>query len=450
MNSRSGSAIPIAVALSANPPVRIGFVGHQASKEGAGRFMLEEIEYLLAHDVRPFVVFPKDGPLCADLRRLGVETAFVPFGWWNKPRGLETPEEYEEALKAGQSIARLFLRWQVDIAYTNTIVAGPGALAASFAGVPHVWHLHEFSYLANAIDMALPRRDLARLMDLTANLVFFNSRAVASEWNGLLPAEKTRVVYNWTPDGPERSTNEEPTAEPLTESMLNGKTFVAVSVGSIIPFKRHIDGVRSVGALIREGLDVGLLVIGPALHPAAHAEIVSVINENGWSDRIRVLGYCETPASLTRRADVALVCSDSESFGRITIEAMSQRKPVIGANFGGTAEIVRDGVNGLLYPPGDVEALSNRLRLVVSDPELRERLVAGAEQTSQNFRGPERSMAPVLADLRALVGQRNPSWPLGTLIEAGYSFGLGQIAAANRSLPRKVMDLLRRTARGTR
>lgn len=411
--------------------------------------MLEEIEYLLGHGVQPFVVFPKDGPLCADLHRLGVETAFVPFSWWNKPHGLETPEEYDEALKAAQSIARLFARWQIDIAYTNTIVAGPGALAASLAGLPHVWHLHEFSYKENAIDMALPQRSLGRLMDLTSNLVFFNSRAVAGEWNGFLPAEKTRVVYNWTP-----STGGETIAasasDSVTESLLNGATFVAASVGSIIPFKRHIDAVRSVGRLIREGLDVGLLIVGPPLHPGAHAELESVVAENGWANRIRILGYVENPTDLVRRADVALVCSDSESFGRVTIEAMSQGRPVIGADFGGTAEIIQDGSNGLLYPPGDIDALSNQLRRLIEDRELRAQLARGAENTAHGFRGPERSMTAVLADLRTLVGERNPSWPLGTLIETGYSFGLSQIAAASRSLPRKAIDAIRRMVRRAR
>jgi len=85
--------------------VRIGFIGHQASKEGAGRFLFEEIVYLLAQGVRPFAIFPEDGPLSVDLRRLGVETAFVPYTWWNKPHGLRGPAEYEEALVAAHAMA---------------------------------------------------------------------------------------------------------------------------------------------------------------------------------------------------------------------------------------------------------------------------------------------------------------------------------------------------------
>jgi len=295
--------------------------------------------------------------------------------------------------------------------------------------------------------MALPQRSLGRFIDLTTNLVFFNSRGVAAEWAGVLSAAQTQVVYNWIPAA-DRSGIQQTTTDPVARSMLDGATFVAASVGSIIPFKRHIDAVRAVGRLIREGLDIGLLVIGPPLHPGAHAELVAVISENGWSDRIRLLGYSDNPRQLMREADVTLVCSDSESFGRVTVESMGEGTPVIGADFGGTAEIVREDVNGLLYQPGDVDALSKRLRELAGDAELRGRLAEGARRTADAFRGPERSMTPAVAALRALVGGSNPSSPLGTLIGTGYSVGLAASANIPRpSLRRKAIAKIRRTIR---
>jgi glycosyltransferase involved in cell wall biosynthesis len=295
--------------------------------------------------------------------------------------------------------------------------------------------------------MALPQRSLGRLIDLTSNLIFFNSKAVAGEWEGIVPPTKTRVVYNWTSANSGLNKPVE-LSDSTARSLLEGATFVAASVGSIIPFKRHIDAVLAVGTLIREGLDVGLLIVGPALHPGAHAQLVSAITDNGWSDRIRLLGYSDAPGQVMHRADVTLVCSDSESFGRVTIESMSEGTPVVGADFGGTAEIVQAGVNGLLYPPGDVDALANRLRELVRDRDLRGRLAEGARQTGEGFRGPDRSMTPVIAALRTLIGERNPSWPLGMIVETAYSHGLASAANIPRpSLRRKAIAKIRRTIR---
>jgi glycosyltransferase involved in cell wall biosynthesis len=55
--------------------------------------------------------------------------------------------------------------------------------------------------------------------------------------------------------------------------------------------------------------------------------------------------------------------------GRVLIEAMSAGVPVIGADVGGIPHIVKDGVNGYLFPKGDASALEERLRTLLEDPE---------------------------------------------------------------------------------
>ena len=397
--------------------MRICFVGHQATKEGAGRFMLDQVDYLLDHGAVVFAILPENGPLCTELRNRGVEIAIVPNEWWKKPQGLKNPSDYKRALVASRTMAKWFRQWSIDVAYTETIVVGAGALAAALTGIPHVWHLHEFSYNPRAIDVALPRWFLARLMNATSNYVFFNSNVVAKEWAGLIPATKTRVVYNWTspPDDSAPELDDEVAVALLEQET----TFVAAVVATITPFKRQHDAVSAIGNLLHEGMDVALIIVGPAAHAKYYASLVELVAENGWKDRIRFVGYNEHPRRIMSRADVTLVCSDSEAFGRVTIESMSQGVPVIGADFGGTAEIIEDGVDGLLFPTGNVAVLTDRLRSLARDEVLRRSLAVNAKEKATRFCGADRTMAPVLAQLRSLVGERNPSWPHGGLIERG-------------------------------
>jgi 2-deoxystreptamine N-acetyl-D-glucosaminyltransferase/2-deoxystreptamine glucosyltransferase len=63
------------------------------------------------------------------------------------------------------------------------------------------------------------------------------------------------------------------------------------------------------------------------------------------------------------------------------VEALASGTPVVATAVGGVPEVVRDGVNGLLVPPGSVDALAGALGRLVDDPELRDRLAAGARES---------------------------------------------------------------------
>jgi len=70
--------------------------------------------------------------------------------------------------------------------------------------------------------------------------------------------------------------------------------------------------------------------------------------------------------------------SRSEGLGRVIVEALCRGRPVLAAAVGGIRDIVRDGENGILVPPGDTHALADALVRLLSDPVEAERLAAGA------------------------------------------------------------------------
>jgi glycosyltransferase involved in cell wall biosynthesis len=64
----------------------------------------------------------------------------------------------------------------------------------------------------------------------------------------------------------------------------------------------------------------------------------------------------------------------NEGFPRVILEAMSCGKPVIGTYIAGVPELIEDGVNGFLVPPGDAKSLANALVKMITTPELRARM----------------------------------------------------------------------------
>ena len=78
-------------------------------------------------------------------------------------------------------------------------------------------------------------------------------------------------------------------------------------------------------------------------------------------------------------ADAGLLSSDWENLPHAVVEALSVGVPVVSTAVGGVPEVVHDGVNGLLVPPGRPDELASAIRRVLEEPGLRERLAAAAK-----------------------------------------------------------------------
>ena len=73
--------------------------------------------------------------------------------------------------------------------------------------------------------------------------------------------------------------------------------------------------------------------------------------------------------------DVFITPSETETLGFVVLEAMASGVPVVCARAGGIPDIVnQDGVTGLLYTPGDVEECVTKLRALLDNPDLRDRI----------------------------------------------------------------------------
>ena len=113
--------------------------------------------------------------------------------------------------------------------------------------------------------------------------------------------------------------------------------------------------------------------------------------ELGLGARVRFLGPQprERVVELFRAADATILSSTWENFPHTVVEAFAVGTPVLAMEAGGVAEVVRDGVNGLLVPAGDTAALGEAVRRFFSDAGLRERLRTGAALSVEEY-APER------------------------------------------------------------
>jgi glycosyltransferase involved in cell wall biosynthesis len=106
----------------------------------------------------------------------------------------------------------------------------------------------------------------------------------------------------------------------------------------------------------------------------------------GLTHCVRLLGFQQNPYQYMAAADVFALSSIFEGFGNVIVEAMACGTPVVATDCPyGPAEIISDGVNGLLVPPARADALASALLRVLTDPALKKQLSCNGQKRSQDF-----------------------------------------------------------------
>lgn len=383
--------------------MKILFVSHQSTKQGASLFLFNAILYLKKRGFIVSVVFPDKGSLTNDLTECGINCYYVKNNWWIKDQ-----TDLERKLKRLEiqvaELCAIIKNEQPDFIYSNTIVDIAGAIAAARLGLPHIWHFHELPYMPGAIEMRIKKTELARLIRNTTNLVIFNSQIVLNEWQSELVSMDYLIVKNWIDSNLE--------IDGTTQQLDTSMSMCYIQVGSIIKFKGQFDTVKAFHLLLKEGYEFNLYLIGPIIDTSYYIEIKEYLNQHDLNKFVFFTGYQNQPFTRYKNIISSINASSLESFGRITIESMYFSIPVIGAAANGNLELIKDNVTGLLYKPGDIKSLKEKMKTIAIDKDLRENLSREGKSFANSFTNVSIEMDPLIAKLKSLRGSKNPSWPL--------------------------------------
>lgn len=153
-----------------------------------------------------------------------------------------------------------------------------------------------------------------------------------------------------------------------------------VAVGRLAPHKGYETLLRAVADLRERGIALSLRIAGSG---EQQAELEALSRSLDLAECVTFLGHVQQDkvTALWRDADIAVLPSLTEGLPLSVVEAMAQGRPVVASQVGGIPEVVIDGENGLLAPPGDAAALADALRRIITDPQLAASLAAGARKS---------------------------------------------------------------------
>ena len=309
-------------------------------------------------------------------------------------------------LRALFAICKLVKREKPAIVHTHTYKAGIlGCWAAKMAGVPiiiHTPHGHiffgHFSPLVTNFFMMIEK--------LTAGIV---DRMVAltegerRDYIACSVANPEKMVTIHSGVNMDRFMKVKVNTERKKRSLgLNPEAPVVGAVGWLLPIKGPLYLLRAMGEIWQNHPDIHLVYVGKG---DLEEDVKREASRTGVSDKVKFLGWRDDIPEIMQVLDIFVLPSLNEGMGRVLVEAMASGKPIVASNVGGIPDLVKDGQNGFLVGPGDVNGLSLAMKKLIEDEELRVKMGAKGRAMAQSYGVEE--MIRKIDDLYTALYQEN-------------------------------------------
>jgi phosphatidylinositol alpha-mannosyltransferase len=268
-------------------------------------------------------------------------------------------------------LRRLLRMWRPDVVHVHEPFAPSTPMWATLASpAPVVATFHAHLDRSRIYEVAAPvLRHVARKLADTIAV----SEAARSFVRRVLPSLSPVVVPNGVDVG--AFARARPTALP------EGRRIAWTH--RLDPQKGFRVALAAFAAVVRAVPDARLVVAGDGPDRDAVARLEPAVR-----DRVTMLGAVphEDVAGVLRACEVAIApATGQESFGVAVVEAMAAGVPVVASDIPGYREVVGDGVDGLLVPPGDAAALAAAIRDLLTDPALGSGLATRGRERAQMF-----------------------------------------------------------------
>ena len=289
----------------------------------------------------------------------------------------ELPLRNATDVASSLELARLIRRLKIDVIHGHVARDYPVCgLAARLSRAALFLTRHHFR--------PFPRSRLYQWAIDPARALIAVSSAVSETLSIAFPklADRIVIIPNWI-DGDRAGVL--PREEARQQLGLTRPLTVAV-IGQISRIKQQHVFLEACARLLSSGRsDINVLLAGEAARgdETYVAEIRKLIRETGISDVAIMAGFVPSFSRYLSAVDLVVVPSANEGFSLVVLESMAAGVAVIATNRGGPAEIIQNGVTGVLVPPGDVGALERAMSSLLTDHDLRLNLGLSAKESAR-------------------------------------------------------------------
>lgn len=305
------------------------------------------------------IVCPPDSPLALKAKEAQIETQEL------KMRG-------EADIIAILKLAFLLNQSTYDIVHMHTSHAHTlGVLAVLFSGV------RAKRVVSRRVDFSIKKHytsHLKYLWGVDRYIAVSNAIKDVLIKDGI-PSEKIAVVH----DGIDLSRFNGISGDYLRQEFsVNPSTFIIGNVAHLADHKGHQYLIKSISYVLKEFPDVKFFIVGDGELRSPLKELANKLNLN---DKLIFTGFRNDVPQFLKFFDLFVLSSHLEGLCSALLEALAMRKPVVATAAGGVPEIIEDGVNGILVPTKNPEALAAGIISMVRDGDKAKKMGENGRQT---------------------------------------------------------------------
>ena len=320
--------------------------------------------------ISTLVVLPNYGSGEQLLVDNGIEYTYVLSKDWLIEIGENIVEDIRcQNEKAVQQIEQLIEKYHIKLVHNNTTYTYVGAIAALNKKLPFVWHIRE--YIREQGYWFRDEKNAYSLIN-KADYIITVSQYVTNCYDGLY-RKKIQMIY----DGVDIERYY------WQHNILCEDVKQILMPGAMCSLKGQKQLIRAACLLKERGMKFRISFVGGGKSDYI-ASLKELVKKCGLEEEICFWGVSTAIEEWYRKADIVVVGSRSEAFGRVTVEGQLAGCLVIGARSGATVELVKEGETGLLYELDNFEMLAEKILYACENACEMQKIASYAQKKALN------------------------------------------------------------------
>lgn len=342
--------------------MRLVFLSHSSDcTGGAQRCLLDLLRGIKQNhpEWEIYMIFPGQGDLVDACSSYINGYHILRMQWWlvggNKRSTLNDKFVYiRKLLKYSIRLTRYLKQIRPDYGITNTIVIPHLAVACNLLKISHCWFIHE---IPNATwqdnGFIFKSQSVFKWVDKLSDKILVTSEYAKRYYQKIMSNGKLHAITQAVELQPVSGVNK--------DRSLHAQ-YTILLMGAFDSNKGQMELLQAVKDIVDKGKDIYCYLVGPDYGFISICE--DYVRDNGLTNYVKIIPFVKQVYPYYYLADVLLVCSALETFGRVSVEAQKCGLPVILSDVGANPERIENGVNGLLYRKGDIADLVEKIEML--------------------------------------------------------------------------------------